>query len=265
MKECTMGFAFFLILCIGATVTSDDKAEEIITLLFNSDKEQVLDELIQSFSKKKLQGILLLEKIDSGVTSKKGRAALDKIYSNIRINLREIAEDDIKDYAKKEIFQLVDKFSGKTLWKLGIGTGKEKLSLYFDAKTFINDDNKTFGNRLEMLEYLVCVDPPDDGVGSKAYETLAGITKDEFNELTTLFNKYEKVAHSAISVRWTDKKGNLVTFDLKEMIIWAMPEITSNGLNIGGNHNESKNKSLPPDGTEIQVGIVIPIDRESED
>ena len=122
------------------------------------------------------------------------------------------------------------------LWRLRLDRDG---TVYFDAKTFQDPA------RMKILEYLVA---PDD---RKAYETLARMEPEEWNELKRAFAGGGR----PLVLRWM--VWGMVKVPLVKTLPWAKPVWNDHGIKLGGNHDESENNALPGSGKGIQIGVVI--------
>jgi hypothetical protein len=209
---------------------AEDAAVDLLAAIFDAPEEPARKRLSALFAKKGLPAAGLLDRIAPRVKTDEGRAAVERLFAAWRTEVRK----------KPPHPRVVNRLSDGARWRLGVG----EKTLFFDATTF---NDKT---RLHGLEYLVCPVPP----AAKAYECLAGMAPAEFEA----FRKRYK-AGCTIVLRWRDEKGRLKQTPMVKMLPWSATKrpISKWGLMIGGNHDERKNAKLPPDGTPIQVGIVL--------
>ncbi|MCZ6572991.1 MAG: hypothetical protein O7C98_07465 [Planctomycetota bacterium] len=161
---------------------------------------------------------------------------------------RKLQEENGHRFFAKELQPLLQALSIDSRLSLGVAATKDgDPVLYFDAKTFPE------ARRLAGLEYFVCPDPPPQGIGSKAYECLAGMSPAEWSEFLKAYRPGRE-----LRFRFIFGLGALVETSLQKALPWAEPgKAEAHGLLIGGNHDETKNRWLPPHATPIQIGIVL--------
>ena len=208
---------------------AEDAAVDLLAAMFDAPEKPVRERLHALFAGKGLAAADLLDRVARRVKTEQGRATVARLFAAWRAEVRKNPPDK----------RTINRLSDRARWRLGVGEG----TLFFDATTF---KDRT---RLRALEYLACPVPP----GNKAYECLAGIAAAEWEA----FKKHYKTG-CTIVLRWRNAKGGFVQTALAKVLPWSVTRpILKWGLEIGGNHDERQNKKLPPDGTPIQVGIVL--------
>ena len=237
----------------AAEETPGRQAElQLLVALF--DDEQAHESIETRFRKLDLaQAVPLLDRLYRELQTPAGQRLWGKLVGTRRkeIRLKLQAENGPRFFAK-ELRPLLRALSVDSRLSLGIGATEDgDAVLYFDAKTF---PEKAMGmRRLAALEYLVCPDPPPQGIGSKAYECLAGMSPAEWSEFLKAYRPGRE-----LRFRFIFGLGALVETSLQKALPWAEPgKAEAHGLLIGGNHDETKNRWLPPHATPIQIGIVL--------
>ena len=233
----------------AAEETPGRQAElQLLVALF--DDEQAHESIETRFRKLDLaQAVPLLDRLYRELQTPAGQRLWGKLVGTRRkeIRLKLQAENGPRFFAK-ELRPLLRALSVDSRLSLGVAATKDgDPVLYFDAKTFPE------ARRLAGLEYFVCPDPPPQGIGSKAYECLAGMSPAEWSEFLKAYRPGRE-----LRFRFIFGLGALVETSLQKALPWAEPgKAEAHGLLIGGNHDETKNRWLPPHATPIQIGIVL--------
>lgn len=167
--------------------------------------------------------------------------AVAELFAKRRTELRRrIVEGGVD--AARGLAPALRGLSDAALWRLGFAPTRDGgVALFFDA------DPRW--DRRRALEYLVCLDPPPEGVASKAHETLAGMAASEFAAF-----RAHAAGRSPVLLRWWAVGGALVTVRLLEALPGATLRFSDPGLSLGADRDERANAKLPPDGAPLQVG-----------
>jgi hypothetical protein len=181
------------------------------------------------------EGAVVLDRVAPLVTTDRGRELVAAILGDLRAAVR-------KDAALAE--RITERVSAETRWRLGLGRAGV---LYFDARTFARVEMGI--ERLSTLEYLACPDDPKEP--GKRYECLAGLDAAEWEAFRAACEP-----DRALVLRWRKADGAITEVALADALPWAKAGAPgSEGLKIGGNHDERENPRLPPHETPIQIGI----------
>jgi len=228
------------------------QAQLIVEQMLDSRSPQVRQQVRKLLEAQGLAAASLVDRVYPRLKTRGGRWACDAVLAELRARIRRRAlSDSGRAYLRKSVLPVTAKLSARSTWRLGIGRTPEGHGVvYFDAKTF---PRLVWGmERLKILEYLVCPDPAPRGIGSKSYESLAGMTAKNLAAFAEACRKGR-----AIWLRWTGQSKGV---PLKTALPWARPGKFSpkTGLGLGGQHDEAANKRLPPHKTQIQIGVVLP-------
>lgn len=146
----------------------------------------------------------------------------------------------------------LDGLDPRSLWALGLGQDEKGRRLVFiDARVF-RDAEVPFGApRRQRIEYLLCQDPPEEGVVSQSYESLAGASESELGLLLKLHKPGQKLV-----LRWFEN-GALRQETVGKLVPGAKPRPSHGSLRLDERDRDLRAlKGLPPDGRALQVGLV---------
>ncbi len=230
-----MRLALASLLVLAASTLADDVPTEVLRELAHDENPSVREAIVRELRERGLDGARGLERI------RPPDALAGRVLDGIR--------DDLRANPDRAAISGSGDLSDEIRWRLGVGSEAGRPVLYFDARTFEDP------SRLGMLEYLVAADPPPSGQASKSYEALAGMSPAEWVALAACLRA---PGTGGIWLRWRGASGELEAVRLDEILTWAEPSAPMAwGLPIGGNHDETANDRLPPDGREIQIGVAL--------
>ena len=248
--------AALILMCgLRTTATAQETTEEedvrALARLLNDETGR--KELLSRFERESVEVVTLLDRLYGEVKNASGQESVLELLRSRRGEIRtKVLGKEGVDFFDRKLRPLLGKLSPEGRWHLGIGLSPENGPvIYYDAKTF---PERALGVvRLSTLEYLVCPEPPPPKGGSKAYECLAGMAPAEWERFGEAYRPEHK-----LQFRWFFGLGALIETPLERALPWAEPrKAEAHGLLIGGNHDETKNKLLPPHETPIQIGIVL--------
>jgi hypothetical protein len=226
--------ATLAILMFVASSAAEPAPEAVVLArLLDSGTEAVRAELRLALAS--AEGAIALDRVAPLVRTDQGREVVAAILGDLRAAAR-------KDVALAERF--AERLSRETLWRLGLGRGV----VYFDARTFARVEMGI--ERLATLEYLACPDDPKEP--GKRYECLAGLAAGEWEAFRAACEPDARLV-----LRWRTADGTITEVALADALPWAkIGAPGTEGLKIGGNHDERENPRLPPHDTAIQIGVV---------
>jgi len=226
-----------------------------LAALLDSPDEAVRRAATLAIDAEGFDALALLDSVGRRVRTAEGRGSVESLFAARRAQLRALARSRGAP-VPRELLDALRAAPAAALWRAGAGIGEDgALVVHFDARTFPRGGSMTRGDwdRLRVLEYLVCVEPPEGGVVSKDYEALAGMRPAEWSAF-----RAQLPGSPRLRLRWRRADGALADVALTRALPGAKVEANELGVTLGGNRDERGNASLPPDETEIQVGIEIP-------
>ncbi len=229
-----------LVLLLALSIGVADEAR-VLARLLDSPDAAVRAAAAHALDAEGLEAAPLLERLEREVTTPDARALLANLFTARRGELRARPAETLLAWAGR--------LGPPAQWRLGVGRSSAgRPILYFDAATL---SARVGGiERLAVLEYLVCVEVPGDGLAGKGYESLAAMKAAEWEALRARIGPTAK-----LHLRWRGARPGAVA--LLDALPWALPVEEEAGVRIGGNHDERANGLLPPHETALQVGVEV--------
>lgn len=210
---------------------------DVLVELF--DAAEAGEELGRPLVAKGLGGVPVLERVAARVKSEKGKARVERVYGLIRERVRKDALEN-----PETLRGIANKLPPSSLWPLGLDVADSAApALFFDVKPYSD------AGRLEILEYLVCPDPP----GDKSYEAWASMRTEDWASFLKALGKGAGMPR----LRWRDERGRTSESTLDKLLPWSEPRLNRNGLALGANHDESGHPVLAGRLGAVQIGVPL--------
>lgn len=212
---------------------------EILADLLDRGNAALAADLRGALVSRGLDALLLLERVASRVRSEGGKAEVERMFTELRSRVRKEDPTSLAAAARK--------LPAASLWKLGIVLDERGTpTLFFEARPYAD------AARLEILEYLVCPDPP----GDKSYEAWGSMRPEDYAEFSRALEK----ADGPLRLRWRDEGGRTRVEPLDRLLPWATAlERRRGGLCLGPNHDESRHPVLAKDLADPWIGVPLKI------
>jgi len=192
-----------------------------------------------------LQSLPLIQQLSHSTKSPETK----DLVNSMLVKLRELVIDKAlqPDNAFFANFRKILSSNSKFLNRMRLGiSNKGDLMIWFPARALSDPARK------RSLEFLVMPK------GSKrGYECLSVMTQADWIS----FSKLIRSGFRELILQWKSPKEVTRQHRLKEVMPWAEATVEREllgGLRIGGNHDETKNKQLPADDSDFEIGVLVP-------